>query len=133
MKSLRLPIHLMLCLLCSGCFILPIPTPERSDSSRQPMTRKSVELLEVGSTNREEVLLNLGAPDIVEGDESVFTYIWSTKAGILFLGFWPGITGTGPISLKDHRLRIEFDENGIVKNYEIEQENQKRDPDFKWN
>ena len=96
------------------------------------MTRESEELLEVGSTNREEVLLNLGAPDIVEGDESVFTYIWSTKAGILICDVWP-LTSTGPISTTDHRLRIEFDENGIVKNYEIEQEKQKRDPDFKWN
>ncbi len=97
------------------------------------MTRESVELLEVGSTNREEVLLNLGAPDYVEGDDSVFTYFWSTKAGILIIGVWPGITGTGPMSAKYHRLRIEFDENGIVKNYEIKQEKRKLDPDdFKW-
>jgi len=91
------------------------------------MTRESEELLEVGSTNREEVLLNLGAPDIVEGDESVFKYFWSTKAGILYL-FFLGESQAAPMSAKDHRLRIEFNENGIVKNYEIEQE--KLDPVF---
>lgn len=80
-----------------------------------------MELLEVGSTTREEVLLNLGAPDIVEGDESVFTYSWSTKAGILYFYFL-GEDQTKPMSAKDHRLYIEFDENGIVKNYEIEEE-----------
>ncbi len=78
--------------------------------------------LEVGSTNREEVLLNLGAPDIVEGDESVFKYFWSTKAGILYLYIYGGKPQAAPMSAKNHRLRIEFDENGIVKNYEIEQE-----------
>ncbi len=81
-----------------------------------------MELVEVGSTTREEVLLNLGGPDIVEGDESVFTYIWSTKAGILYFALWGDRGQTKPMSAKDHQLRIEFDENGIVKNYEIEQE-----------
>ena len=88
--------------------------------------------LEVGSTNREEVLLNLGDPDIVEGDESVFRYFWSTKTGILYLYFM-GESQAAPMSAKYHRLRIEFDENGIVKNYEIKQEKRKLDPDdFKW-
>jgi len=76
--------------------------------------------VEVGSTNREEVLLNLGAPDYVEGDNSDFTYFWRTKAGIVFSYFFE--LTSAPMFTMDHRLLIEFDENGIVKNYEIEQE-----------
>ena len=76
---------------------------------------QSLQFMKVGSTTGEEVLLNLGDPDYVP-DEGHFEWHWNTQATLI---------GAVPYQLMrddwywDHDLIIEFDDNGIVKHYEI--------------
>ena len=125
MKNLYIAI--ILSLLCAGCVALPIPIPTAERySDRAAIKKESLEFIEVGSTKLEEVLLNLGHPDSGHyAEEVILEYDWTVKAGqwvVPWLVFvFPGVGGvlTGPISVWRYELRIEFDENGIVKSYEI--------------
>ncbi len=124
MKNLYIAI--IFSLLCAGCIILPIPIPTAERySDRASIKKESLEFIEVGSTKLEEVLLNLGHPDSGRyAEEVILEYDWTVKAGqwvVPWLTMPPGTGGvlTGPISVWRYELRIEFDENGIVKSYEI--------------
>ena len=127
MKNWQLLTAVMMFIFSAGCYILPIPTLEHSGShtSRSPIKEERLEFIEVGSTKKEEILLNLGDPDIVSVEQKVFEYMWMTKTG-----FWPGFwTGRAPhynlgkpCFLHFYTLRIDFDENGIVTSYSIEKE-----------
>ena len=101
----------VLLVLLAGCIY--IPEHRRESSPRGPIGEKSLQFIKVGSTTREEVLLNLGDPETAE--ESVFTYWWRTQAE-LHIPMYPDYISTHYRYL--YELVIEFDDNGIVKHYE---------------
>ena len=69
---------------------------------RGKIEKKTLEFMQVGSTSREEVLLNLGEPDEVSKDERYFFYRL-----ILLDGLFPERFDFG----------IQFDDKGVVKRY----------------
>ncbi len=132
MKNWQLLTAVMMFIFSAGCSLpigLPIPMPEHSGShtSRSPIKEERLEFVEVGSTKKEEILLNLGDPNIVSEEQRVFEYMWMTKTG-----FWTsGVLmqeGTFNHFLGElwfshwYTLRIDFDEDGIVTSYSIEKE-----------
>jgi len=119
----NLHIAIILSLVCAGCIIIPIPIPEHADYGRPPIGEESLGFLEVGSTKREEVLLTLGLPEYTRDHERVFIYEWNTKSEVV----WVFGTMVSAGSKKDtthytYQLLIEFDDIGILKAFEIKEE-----------
>lgn len=107
----------LLLLLC-GCIY--IPAHASKFSVRAPIGKESLQFIKVGSTTREEVLLNLGTSDYFRDEESVFIWHWETQAKLYVLP----VVYTYPVGstvdvFREYELVIEFDDNGIVKHYEI--------------
>ncbi len=123
MKNLHIAI--IFSLVCAGCIALPVPEHAADYSDRAPIGEESLEFLEVGSTKREEVVLNLGRPNYTRDNERAFVYEWDTESAWLVTVFVPYCTTCGPkkiISYKTYELLIEFDDIGIVKGFEIKEE-----------
>ena len=127
MTNWQLLTAVMMFIFSAGCLPpigLPIPMPEHSGSrtSRSPIKEERLEFIEVGSTKKEEILLNLGDPNIVSEEQKVFEYMWMTKTGYwLWLGPSDYNLDTAWFS-HWYTLRIDFDEDGIVTSYSIEKE-----------
>ena len=133
MKYLNLLLSVIL-LSLAGCMIIPIPTQEHnycydlwadnceSFRTRGEITKENVEFIRVGSTAKEEVLLKLGAPNVVKGNETIFEYHWLMVSGYTqwAVGLWPGLGAAGGIArFSRHVLTVEFDENNVVSRHEI--------------
>jgi outer membrane protein assembly factor BamE (lipoprotein component of BamABCDE complex) len=113
---------LLLFPLLNGCVI--IPTPEHGagvTGGRGQIPQKTLDLIKPGVTTREDVLLLLGEPDIVDENETTFAYCWSVVEGYLFWGVGaagggvaPGAAGGGPIP-KMYGVTIKFDRQGVVQ------------------
>jgi outer membrane protein assembly factor BamE (lipoprotein component of BamABCDE complex) len=107
----------VLLLLFAGCIY--IPEHAREHSQREPIEEESLQFMKVGSTTREEVLLNLGDPELFSGD-SEFKYRWETESAFM------GVDIAGGSGRYDfyyfYELVIEFDDNGLVKSFEIKEE-----------
>ena len=100
----------VLLVLLAGC----IPEHGGKYSLRGPIEKRSLEFIKVGSTTREEVLLNLGDPDWLS-EKCFFGYRYRTQAmTIEFLGDG----GIRPVTLGVYALVIWFDDNGVVTHYE---------------
>ncbi len=105
--------------------MLPIPEYTADYSHRAPIGEESLEFLKVGSTKREEVVLNLGRPNYTLDHERAFVYQWDTESAWLVTVFVPYCTTCGPkktITYKTYQLLIEFDDIGILKGFEIKEE-----------
>jgi hypothetical protein len=73
---------------------------------------------QIGTTTRAEVLLTLGEPHEVSGDEASFTYRWSMLTHYLtFYGGAPIPVGGTSYFPTHHSLVIEFDSEGRVKGF----------------
>jgi outer membrane protein assembly factor BamE (lipoprotein component of BamABCDE complex) len=109
----------VLLLLFAGCLLIPIPEHAREHSQREPIEEDSLQFMKVGSTTREEVLLNLGDPDLFSRD-SEFKYRWETESAFM------GVDIAGGSGRYDfyhvYELVVEFDDNGLVKGFEIKEE-----------
>ena len=91
-----------------------VPIPEHSYKSRAPIKKESLEFIEVGSTRKEEVVLNLGPANYTRENERVFVYHWFTESR------WELITlhgGGSNVSRKYYEFLIEFDDIDIVKGF----------------
>ena len=62
----------------------------------------------------------LGEPDRVKKNERLFLYCWQEEHGVMLWAIpaGTGAAGGGPMR-STHSLHIEFDENNIVKKFEI--------------
>ncbi len=123
MKNIHIAI--IFSLVCAGCIIIPIPIPEHAAdySDRAPIGEESLGFLEVGSTKREEVLLTLGLPEYTQDHERAFVYKWDTASGWVVAGAHIGGAGASKYSsYKTYQLLIEFDDIGILKGFEIKEE-----------
>ncbi len=117
MKTVYIPV--VVAFLCAGC-VVSIPEQVVSTMSREPIEQESLGFVEVGSTKREEVLLNLGDPDYGHGNERIFVYQWTTMSGKEIK--WAGYDETRYETRKKYQLIIGFDQNGIVNSYEFKKE-----------
>jgi len=84
-KSLH--ISIIFSLLCAGCIIIPIPIPHPSANyaNRAPIEEESLGFLKVGSTKKEEVVLNLGPPNYTRDNERDFIYQWYTESALILI------------------------------------------------
>lgn len=125
-----------------GCVVVPIPTTrvEKREFERD-IDEQSALVFTVGKTTRREILLNLGQPDGVMGDEQGFIYVaeanesgytWRFLWGVAILSPYSGYIGggmtretAGPPTEELYHLAIWFDEEGLVKDYEFKRAKQK--------
>ena len=106
---------LLLILFSYACVV--IPTPEHRDHGRVPCDDGKTTFMVKDTTNKEEVLLKLGEPDLVLDREKIFVYRWEMVAAYFFVGaYYSG--GGGPIH-RSHFLIIEFDDRNIVARHEV--------------
>jgi outer membrane protein assembly factor BamE (lipoprotein component of BamABCDE complex) len=105
----------LLILFSAACVV--IPTPEHRDRGRVPCDDENTTFMMKETTNKEEVLLKLGEPDLVLNQERIFVYRWEMVAAYFFVGGYGAGTG-GPIQ-RPHFLIIEFDEKNIVARHEV--------------
>ena len=93
--------------LCSGCI------PYHAVIHRAP-DEKTLTSIKKGFTNKADILMMLGEPDRVMEKERFFQYWWHEDHGIA-LGYFGG-----PIR-STYSLHIYFNENNIVKEFEIKE------------
>lgn len=119
------------CTVLSGCIPLPYVTghipPSEYNRNIDEQTRFS---LETGKTTRKEVLLKLGEPDKMDGENSFIYEAESTKGATLwnlFVLMCSGpacIVADGPIGSSAEyegcRLIVDFNQQGIVKGHQFE-------------
>lgn len=98
-------------LLATGC--VPIPVYGSARSSRTNVSSKTIDEIVVGATTREEVLLELGEPDLMGLTDDRIVYRWEVVVGYLIPAVGPG-NEIGRVS-REHELEIIFDEAGVVK------------------
>lgn len=116
MKAALLSITTIGFLVCSGCVIMPIPTPEYSTGhTRENIDEKGFAQIQSQLTTKEEVLLTLGEPDIISRDEKIFVYWQETYQGMVVMASFGGGGGELPILSHVYLFLIEFDERDIVK------------------
>lgn len=106
---------LFLILLSSGCIV--IPTPEHRIQGRVPCDSDKTTFMVKDTTSKEEVLLQLGEPDLVLNRERIFVYRWEMVAAYLAVGGY-GAGAVGPIQ-RINFLIIEFDDKNRVSRHEV--------------
>jgi outer membrane protein assembly factor BamE (lipoprotein component of BamABCDE complex) len=87
---------------------------------------KTLASIKEGTTSKEDILMMLGEPDRVTNNERLFSYWWQEESGAVGVIAVPGAGGRiGDDSTKHtYSLYIEFDENNIVKWFEIKKKHQ---------
>ena len=111
---------LLICLLNSGCLIVPTVRHSRSDEHRWIITEESADFIEPGHTTRAQVLLKLGEPDYVWDGGARFLYYWQTADAVFLFGVGNGYSGAGgAMDIGwDWGLYLRFDPAGIVREVE---------------
>lgn len=106
---------LLLFLFSSACIV--IPTPEHRIQGRVPCDSEKTTFMVRDTTSKEEVLLNLGEPDLVLNHERIFVYRWEMVAAYFAVGGY-GAGAAGPIQ-RTNFLIIEFDDRDKVSRHEV--------------
>ena len=106
---------LLLFLFFSACIV--IPTPEHRIQGRVPCDSDKTNFMVRDTTSKEEVLLNLGEPDLVLNHERIFVYRWEMVAAYFAVGGY-GAGAAGPIQ-RTNFLIIEFDDKNRVSRHEV--------------
>ena len=102
-----------LLLLQTGCIILPTPHVNTGEARRN-LHPDTLTRFEPGKTTRTDVLLALGEPDAVSGDERKLAYRSQKMVGLMLVGGY-GAGAAAPLT-KDDYLVCEFDARGrLVK------------------
>jgi outer membrane protein assembly factor BamE (lipoprotein component of BamABCDE complex) len=124
MKKLSIAVCIFLCSLFAGCVVVPVPTGKHTPqvfNTRGEIDAAALGFMHPGSTDKEEVLLQLGEPDGIWQDERYFLYRWVSVTGgyLICVAADPYGGGSGgliaPLKRKRYDLLIEFDDKGVVK------------------
>jgi outer membrane protein assembly factor BamE (lipoprotein component of BamABCDE complex) len=110
MKKIFISTSIIILFLCLGCIYIPYP---RNIIIHRAPDKKTLESIKEGVTSKEDILMMLGEPDRVRNNERLFLYWWQEECGVL---------GNQYVSIPirhTYSLHIEFDENNIVKKFEI--------------
>jgi outer membrane protein assembly factor BamE (lipoprotein component of BamABCDE complex) len=96
-----------------GCILVPTPS-HKSDTfaTRQNLSHKSAEQIQVGVTSREQVLLLFGEPDATFDRQRRFVYLWADVTAWWFAA--AGNSSAGGEIGEGSALEIDFDPRGIV-------------------
>ncbi len=106
---------IVVALVIGACARQLTPVEIRSLESR------SVAFIKPGSTTREEVLTEFGAPTDVFENERIFTYrmILRDRVGLTSVSGTPGVAYDVPRFVGGYHLIIVFDAQGIVVRYRL--------------
>ncbi|HDR13975.1 MAG TPA: hypothetical protein ENN79_00530 [Desulfobacteraceae bacterium] len=100
----------------SGCLV--IPTPEHALlEGHGKIEQVDTGFLEQRKTTREEILLRFGEPDLSTDNDRILAYHWTVVHGYWFVSGYTTAAG-GPIP-KDYFFVLEFDDEGLLKRFEI--------------
>lgn len=109
-------------LLCVGCIYIPYPRHKVIHRAPDEQTLSSIK---EGVTSKEDILMMLGEPDRVMEKEKFFQYWWQEEPGEVAL-LAPAYV---PIQVRNtYLLHIYFDENNIVRKFEIKQKDSSYNP-----
>jgi hypothetical protein len=114
MKKLVLSVLILIALVSHGCLFIPVIYTKSGPGSIDPS------FITIGVTTKEDIILRCGKPWAVNDDEKVISYQWWTVAGVVIAGYYRA-GGAGHIESSSY-LRIDFDENDIVKSYDVERD-----------
>ena len=110
------------CLVCWALVILLksciyIPTHQHDLlAGRGMIENEDTQKLQIGTTTREDILLQFGEPDVTLKRQTVFVYRWTRVRGYLIVG--AGYSGDiAPIG-KTTLLMFEFDPQNLLKRFE---------------
>lgn len=112
-------------LSCDGCgaFVTPMraPTHNYGAAGEGPNGKLSLSFIQVGKTNREEVIQKLGWTNTGLKDDRLFLGRWASSSWGVY-----SMAGMGTEVAEDwnrhwgaHNMLIEFDEKGLVRKYRI--------------
>jgi outer membrane protein assembly factor BamE (lipoprotein component of BamABCDE complex) len=103
-RSFRLCAALATAALLAGCIIVPVNYTQ--SGSRHNVSEQTAATLQPGEVNKEEVLLRLGEPDWVSGDERLIGYAWTkVKALVVYGAYYTGGIAELP---KSSMLKLTF-------------------------
>jgi len=124
MKKPILFVLILIISVCSGCLYLPIIYTKSGAGSVDPS------FIIIGLTTKEDVILRCGAPwkvqdSVVLDDEKMISYRWDTFGGIWIFSAGYGSGAMGAVDRTTH-LVIDFDENDVVKSYDIDRDTKLR-------
>lgn len=85
----------------AGCIILPLPEHGLSWGKGR-IDDSDLEFVKAGVTTREDLLLNLGEPEVVLSDGDVFVYSWGVTSGFFLVLY------AGRYITKHHSFSFEF-------------------------
>ncbi len=96
------------------------PTAEhgRNFPTRVRIEKKTLDLIVPEKATREEVLLQMGEPDVAIKEERVFAYYWKLTVGYLVVFLANREIPVG----RTYVVLVEFDDRGIVKRCETKDE-----------
>ena len=99
----------------AGCII--IPTDFHTADSRTNISRTVEQLIVIGETTKEDILLTLGEPDKISLDEKCLAYSWSKVKAIWVVGggYQAATGGIG----QDYHIVLSFDKNDYIFGYEF--------------
>jgi hypothetical protein len=143
MKSMGIPLCLTAWLL-AGCIIVPIPTVDHNychqewgDNcsqfrTRGEITKENLQFIVPGLTEKADVLLQLGTPNAVWRDETMFSYEWLMVGGYIFMaiggGGAPAAIGGSAAWFNTYALVVEFDRKNRVVRFDIQKDGERRSP-----
>lgn len=109
-----------LALLASwGCIVWPFPTGHLK--GRGAIRQEDTTPFVVGRTTQEDVLLRLGAPDLVLDEGRTFLYRWEDDQGLWAVSLASGLEhGVGGQFLRYQGVRVSFDPQGLVLKIEFD-------------
>lgn len=96
----------------SSCAYLPLPAHDLL-SKKGVINKKIIKSLKPGETTREDLLLQIGAPDERHEQDRYFIYYWVATEGMFAIGF----VGGNYIE-RTHYFCVEFDEGNRIKRLE---------------
>ena len=108
-------IYWALVLVLEGCIYIPTPQHDLL-AGRGMIEPADTQVLQIGATTREAILLRFGEPDATLNQQAIFVYSWTRVQGYFAVG--AGYTGyVGPVG-KTTLLMFEFDSQNLLKRFE---------------
>jgi len=102
----------------SGCAAVVVPTPENEVLSGRKITNENIAFIEQGVTSRNDVIQELGPPDMDFNDLQTIAYSWEVLDSYMPWVIAGGGAGVEKIG-KPYALLIAFDKDDNVLNFEI--------------
>ena len=110
---------LVAALLCgavlAGCLIIPVDY--HATGSRHNVSMASTNVLQIGVTTREDILLTLGEPDFVSEDGRRFGYLW-TKVKVIWAVASYGSGAAGEVT-RSYLIETSFDQSNRVSDVRL--------------